>query len=647
MEKIQRCVKMLRSKDERKHEEAREACFGMFGEEAGEALSALLPLLSHRQFSTRAGALRCIRSLGEFSFLGSGRFDALGGVDVEGLFSALLVALASKDYGVRESAKSVWIALAWRERESVVGTLMRGFKRVSDQMEREGRFSVFEAIHEGGLVGQLSQEFPFSSRKDKSMAARYWGEHGSDKAVRWLARWLREDSDYACYDATHALGRIGNVKAIRVLQNLFTHEDWRMRAAAVSALGEALSQRTLVSVYGEEQLSVQKRAVLGASDVAEVVATLLRALQDESRTVQSYAIDALTAIKAKEAVESLLKSMEEEGNPNRAQVLRALGELGDPRAITPLLGILEAPIAEHRAAAAYALGCLEAEEVIEPLLGLQNDPSDFVREAVFCSLGGLGRSGGERVYRALLAALSDNAISVRFAALRSLAYLGGKEAIEGVLALLDDPSEGLRLDAIRVLGQLGAKEAIAPLLSHWEKEDEYVQAEIGLALGKLGVKEQAKRMLPLLRSRLNQGTAVSALIQMEAFPAASAHLLLRMWEEAIRFLPSGAYFLWRDEENLSSLAGYLEGLREKSKEGEVSEAAEEWSLWKAHLGRHLPIFIEPVREMRNGWLETKRERQRLLYERSQKIADLLEKLLWVFQREAVERYAIDAEEALF
>ena len=216
-----------------------------------------------------------------------------------------------------------------------------------------------------------------------------------------------------------------------------------------------------------------------------------------------------------------------------------------------------------------------------------------------------------------------------------------------MIALLDDPSEGVRLDAIRALGQLGAKEAIAPLLSHWEKESEYVQAEIGLALGKLGGKEQAKLMIPLLHSRSNQGTAVSALIQMEAFPAASAHLLLRMWEETIRSLPSGAYFLWRDEENLSCLVGYLEALREKAKEGEASEAAEEWSLWKAHLGRHLPVFIEPVREMRKGWLEAKRNRQRPIYERSQKLSDLLEKLLWVFQREAVERYAKDAEEALF
>jgi DNA-binding ferritin-like protein len=91
----------------------------------------------------------------------------------------------------------------------------------------------------------------------------------------------------------------------------------------------------------------------------------------------------------------------------------------------------------------------------------------------------------------------------------------------------------------------------------------------------------------------------------------------------------------------------LEILQEEAKDETKPHAAEEWLSWQVHLGRYLPVFIEPLREMRRAWSTSKKQRDQETYKQSQKISDALERLLWLFQQEAAQQFAKDAEDALF
>ncbi len=130
--------------------------------------------------------------------------------------------------------------------------------------------------------------------------------------------------------AIHALGMIGDQRAIEPLIGLLASLDTNIRASAVQALG-----------------------ILGDRRTVEPIENILQEDQDES--VRAAAASALGRIGAAEAVETLIRSLRDRMSPVRVSAATALGDIGDERAVEPLKKSLKDRRPDVRRATAEAL----------------------------------------------------------------------------------------------------------------------------------------------------------------------------------------------------------------------------------------------------------------------------------------------------
>ena len=147
--------------------------------------------------------------------------------------------------------------------------------------------------------------------------------------------------------AADALGRIGDPRAVPVLEELFCADDALLRAYAASALGKF--------------------------DREEVRRLLVQGLRDSNVRVRISAAKSLGSLRAKEAVEILEYKVARDPEPQmRLQAIQALGEIGSGGALEFLEKLLldEKEALPSRSAALESLIGNEPGRVLGPLRAL-------------------------------------------------------------------------------------------------------------------------------------------------------------------------------------------------------------------------------------------------------------------------------------
>ncbi|HVP93830.1 MAG TPA: HEAT repeat domain-containing protein [Methanoregulaceae archaeon] len=164
------------------------------------------------------------------------------------------------------------------------------------------------------------------------------------KDVRGLIRALTSDDINIQYNATEALGELGDPFAITALIHVLTVDRYsaiRWKAAeALARIGEPAVD-PLVSVLDNRNEDVRWKAAIALGDIGDprAVEPLIHLLGDVDPYVRGRAAYALSLI-GQPAVPVLIRVLEQGTAEAKAAAVASLGRINDPRAIAPLIRAL-------------------------------------------------------------------------------------------------------------------------------------------------------------------------------------------------------------------------------------------------------------------------------------------------------------------
>lgn len=189
--------------------------------------------------------------------------------------------------------------------------------------------------------------------------------------------------------AAHALGDIGDQRAVAALIRTLDDTEVYVQMAAAHALGQLAHERAVEPLItklhqiqqpyesdGHEFLADTIVEALGKIPTPASLRILLDLLSMTSPYhLQSQAVHALGTLKNRDALNALVGALQSPNVEVKVAAAVALGELGDQRAIMPLIEALKDTNAFTRACAAQSLGSLRDRRALSALKYIQNDPA--------------------------------------------------------------------------------------------------------------------------------------------------------------------------------------------------------------------------------------------------------------------------------
>jgi len=285
-------------------------------------------------------------------------------------------------------------------------------------------------------VARLIKALDHDNRDDRIAAARRLSELGEKSAVPGLVRMLR-DEDWRIRDA--AMQALGRLKA----------------AAAVAAMLEGIRTTRPSPFGGGPNTTVIEDALVAIGKPC--IPILMDAMSDDDARIRLIIIEVLGQLNSAEALPALTEALRDPEWRVRWRAADAIGKLGDPSAVPDLIQILRDPTKDVRIAAAWSLGQIRSAEAVPGLIKLLSDRDWRVRWAAAEALWTIG----EEAAAPLINVLTERDEYIRRAASRTLAEIGAP-AIPALIGALNHTNWDVRCAACAALEQIG--EAAIPAL---------------------------------------------------------------------------------------------------------------------------------------------------------------------------------------
>ena len=202
---------------------------------------------------------------------------------------------------------------------------------------------------------------------------------------------------------------------------------------AVDALAACLKDK-------DRQVAVAASHALGSIGDPRAVGPMLEAMSAPGAPEAALLVD-LGRLGDRRAAGKLMTYLKKQDAPAAPAAATGLGALGDPRAVDALLGATRSESAPLRSAAAEALGQIDDPRVTPALIALleRSDPPTRVRAA-----GALVNCWDRRAVAALKSATGSAHLPLARAAIRALDRLAMPGAQEAMLVAAKDPREEVR-----------------------------------------------------------------------------------------------------------------------------------------------------------------------------------------------------------
>ncbi len=330
---------------------------------------------------------------------------------------------------------------------------------------------------------------------------------GSDHDVERSLQQLRSTDVTLRSDAAHALGKLGDERAVPALAEALRDQDEYVRKSAVMALRRIGGPRAMEAMRAaladrSEQVCLQAVKGLGELRDAGAVEALIKVLARRERSLVSAATEALSRI-GPDAVVPLMEAFKDRYLRRRigTQVWRILAEMG-PRTVDPLIQVLGDENYYVRLTAMTILGRIGDRRAVGPILNtFLLDPR--LQETVVGTIGrleergvlalptsdreallpaevvqALSQEGREGVLAALDGAMENPSGKVRRFALKGLYALLGDASFEHLIRSLGDEDPDVKRLSIRLLGKLRDKRVIEPLVDLLLKDGGQVEEAI-------------------------------------------------------------------------------------------------------------------------------------------------------------------------
>jgi len=270
-------------------------------------------------------------------------------------------------------------------------------------------------------------------------------------------------------EATQALKKIGDQKAVYALIESLKYENW---------------QDDYIVLNGVRNNSAE---ALGNIGDIKAIPYLIQSLdEDPDEEVRAKSAWALGKLNAKEAVDTLIKALYDEYWEVRKYAANSLGNIGDQDVLPYLIEALNDPDRQVRQYAAVALGKMKDERAIPILLESMDDEDDNVKLISMYALENMGR----KAVGPLTKTLKDKDWHIRANAAIVLGKIGDEKAQKSLSGVLQgmftkDSNRYVRGKAAEALGNIGSEKAKTALKKALKDNDEYVRDKAGLALQKI------------------------------------------------------------------------------------------------------------------------------------------------------------------
>ena len=211
-------------------------------------------------------------------------------------------------------------------------------------------------------------------------AAEALGKIGDQRAVEPLIQSLYDSYIIVHSNAARALDNIGwkPGKDKNTARYWIVKKEW---TKCVEIGVPAVESLICVLDYYDDNARLQATKALGKIGDARAIDPLIKALDDSDNGVRSSAACALNKI-GPSVLESLIKALDNSDCWVRSRTVRALGKIGDARAVELLIKALHDPEYIVRGDAAEALGKIGDERAVEPLIKALHDSNADVRARV-------------------------------------------------------------------------------------------------------------------------------------------------------------------------------------------------------------------------------------------------------------------------
>jgi HEAT repeat protein len=329
-------------------------------------------------------------------------------------------------------------------------------------------------------IDRFLQQLKSSDVTLRSDSAHALGKLGDERAVPALAEALRDSDEYVRKSAVMALRRIGGPRAMEAMRTALADRSEQVCLQAVKGLGELRDSGAvegLLKVLVRRERSLVSAATEALSRIGpEAVVPLMEAFKDRylRRRIGAQLWRILTDMGPR-AIEPLLQALGDDNYYVRLSALTILGRIGDRRVVGPILSIF---LADPRLQETVVgtLGRLEERGALTIPTGDREVllPTEVVqafskgdRDAVIAQLG---------------AAMDNPSVKVRRFALKALYALLGEASFDHLLRYLADEDPDVKRLSIRLLSKLRDKRVIEPLVDILLKDAGQVEEAIWNAL---------------------------------------------------------------------------------------------------------------------------------------------------------------------
>jgi len=429
---------------------------------------------------------------------------ALGESGDKRVIRVLIESLADPDWTIRKSA-----TMALAEIGDNAVDMMLEYLRGPNEEIRDGCLRALVKAGNASLQ-RLFDEIIKMDENHRYLIRKSIVKIGA-RVVEPLMRLFKLKNPEILAFAASALGEIGNPRAVPVLVNGLSHEDWNVRRSSAYALteigergvdkiAEALKSsnddvrywvtRILESI-GEPGVPYLIRALkdpnreirffaaraLGSSFDSSVARSLVHSLSDEVWSVRKAAAESICRLD-NPPLEDLLRHISSDNEDIRHWIGQIIREIG-PRYLPRLIEAMRKGDAELRLYACQAAGLINSPDLVEPLILALRDDSEWVRTYAAISLG---QTGDPRSIIPLIRSFSDRNTDVHRNVVTAFEKLGDKVFKELIRCIEGDDLE-LRRNAALALAEMKDDRGVDHIVMLMEDTDESARACAAESLG--------------------------------------------------------------------------------------------------------------------------------------------------------------------
>ena len=279
---------------------------------------------------------------------------------------------------------------------------------------------------------QYLEQLKSPQASTRANAALKLGRLGNLAAIRWLEDSLGDSNSMVRCSAANALGKLNDPRALTLLVSALNDPDDQVYGHVVTALHRIGNNQAISVLVNEVHRQRDRRQSIATNNLIKIghfaVPALIEGFNNSSGIIRAYFLKALGKIGDLRALEIFRKAITDDSDDVVWVATAIQRSIRDPRAIPELIALLEHENPLRQIQAANTLSTVGDNRAIEPLKKIASDKNrqENTRCQAILALGNIGRA---EAVNTLLCLLEEQNSNVHISAVMGLSYTGDVRAV--------------------------------------------------------------------------------------------------------------------------------------------------------------------------------------------------------------------------